>query len=64
MKISVTLLVLNLLLHVFLVESDHTLLELLEICDVVETLEDVVFELFLVGFLFLKLLTKVRNLVG
>jgi len=50
-KVCVTLLILNLLLDVFLVETDDTLLELLEVGNVMQAFEDVVLELLLEAFL-------------
>ena len=63
MKVCVTLLIFNLLLDVFLVETDDALLELLEIGYVMQAFEDVVLELLLEAFLLIKLLSQVSNLV-
>ena len=63
MKVCVTLLILNLLLDVFLVETDDALLELLEVGNVMEAFEDIVLELLLEAFLLIKLLSQVSDLV-
>ena len=63
-KVCVTLLILNLLLDVFLVETDDALLELLEVGNVMQAFEDVVLELLLEAFLLIKLLPQVSDLIS
>jgi len=51
MKIGISSLVLDLFLHILLVKADDTTLKLFEIGDVMQAIEDVIFELFLVALL-------------
>jgi len=44
-KISVSLFIFHLFLDIFFVETDHTLLQLLEICNVMKAFKNIIFEL-------------------
>jgi hypothetical protein len=55
-EICITLFVLNLLFHVFLVKSYDSLLQLLEISNVMEAFKYIILELLLIALLLLKLL--------
>ena len=54
MQICVSLLILDLLLHVLLMQSDHSFLQLLEIRDMVEHLKHIILEFLLQTILFVK----------
>ena len=53
MEVSVSLLILHLFLNILLVKPNHTLLKFLEVCNVMQTFENVILELLLVAFLLL-----------
>lgn len=57
MKVSIALLVLDLLLNILFMKSDYTLLKFLEVCNVMQALEDVILELLLELFLFIELVS-------
>ena len=63
MKISISLLILDLFFHVLFVKADYSFLELLEISDVMKALEYVVLELLLEALLLIKLLPQMSDLV-
>ena len=62
--IGVSGLVLDLLFHVFLVQSDDSSLQLFEVSDVMENLEDIILEFLLVALLLVQLLPQVFDLGG
>jgi len=62
-QIGVTLLILDLFFHVFFVKADDALFKFLEVCDVMQALENVVLELLLETLLVVKLLSQVSHLV-
>jgi hypothetical protein len=62
MNISISSLVLDLFFDILLMKSDDSSLELLEVSDVMKNFEDIILELLLVTFLFIKRLSKVFNL--
>jgi len=64
MNISIPGLVLDLFFDILLMKSDDSSLELLEVSDVMKNFEDIILELLLVTFLFIKRLSKVFNLGG
>ncbi len=57
MKVSIALLVLDLLLNILFMKSDYTLLKFLEVCNVMQAFEDVILELLLELFLFVELVS-------
>lgn len=63
-EVCIALLILDFLLDVLLVEADDTLLELLEVSDVVKALEHIVLELLLEALLLIELFSQVRHLVS
>jgi hypothetical protein len=56
-KIGVSLLILDLLFYVFFVKTDHSLLQFLEISNVMKAFENVILELLLKALLLIKLLS-------
>ena len=64
MDIGVSSLVLDLFFDVFLVQSDDSGFQLLEVCDMVEHFEDIVLEFLLVALLLVELLSEVLDLGG
>eukprot|EP00356_Strombidium_inclinatum_P008187 CAMPEP_0170487790 /NCGR_PEP_ID=MMETSP0208-20121228/6521_1 /TAXON_ID=197538 /ORGANISM="Strombidium inclinatum, Strain S3" /LENGTH=383 /DNA_ID=CAMNT_0010762185 /DNA_START=120 /DNA_END=1273 /DNA_ORIENTATION=+ len=63
-EVSVAGFVLQLFLHVLLVQANNAGLELLEVGDVVQALEDVVLKLLLVALLLVEVLPQVLHFVG
>jgi hypothetical protein len=64
MKVGVALLILHLFLHILLVKTNDALLELLEVGNVMKTLEYVILELLFEAFLIIKGFSEVSDLVS
>jgi hypothetical protein len=62
-EVGVPLFIFDFFLDVFLVESNHSFLELLEVGDMVEAFEHIVFEFLFVALLLIELLSQVVDLV-
>jgi len=63
MKVSISLLILDLFFDILFVKADDSFLELLEISNMMEALEDIVLELLLEALLFIKLLPQMSDLI-
>jgi len=63
-KICVTLFILNFFFDVFLMETNHTFLELLEVSYVMKAFENIILKLLLIAFLLLKLLSQIGNFIS
>lgn len=63
-EVSISLLILDLFLDILFVEADHTLLQLLEVGNVMKTFKDVILELLLEALLLIKILSQMSDLIG
>lgn len=64
MKVGVALLILDLFLHILLVKTNDTLLELLEVGNVMKAFENIILKLLFEAFLIIKGFSEVSYLVG
>lgn len=64
MKVSITSLILNLFLYVFLVKTDDTRFKLFKVSDMMKAIKYIIFELFLEALLFIQFGSKILYLIG